>query len=215
MNKIMLGLILGIFTISGVAYATDYNIAVTAEGDWQQKHAHWAGGGMNWSENNANNDVAYSYNCCPADVYWSNTYMNLSLPTFAAGETIDKATFNFNLLSYYNGNSGAGNLYHGNDFLLNISSQAIGWVSTDVTTFLQADQNNNIVNLQFSMLNAGAPPSGSGLSFSSGADSTYAPYLRLQTVGGPTVTPEPVSMALFGLGAGVLVSVRRRKKLAR
>ena len=216
MKKIAWPVIVLWLVFAGSAFAADYTIKVTAAGDYQDIYWSHAGQYDHWTENNARNEAYFGASASGGNVYVlrKDTLMNLSLPAFTNGETIEQASFYYYPL-IFNYPSGPVNLYHGNDYIPNVLTAAGTWIGTDVTSLLKADQNAGITDLQFSMRAAGTISTNSNpweMYFASGADQDFAPYLQLRTSGGPIATPEPVSAALFLLGGGFMALRRYRRK---
>jgi len=88
-----------------------------------------------------------------------------------------------------------------------------GWASADVTWFLQSDKaagyNFSAYTMESSLGQLGFP----NLTFASGEDSEYAPFLQVELTGSPpAVVPVPSSLLLMGSGLLGLAGWRRFRK---
>lgn len=88
-----------------------------------------------------------------------------------------------------------------------------GWASADVTLFLQSDKaagyNFSAYTMESSFGQLGSP----NLTFASGEDPEYAPFLQVELTGSPpAAVPVPSSLLLIGSGLIGLAGWRRLKK---
>ena len=173
------------------------------------------------------NDYAFQSNANPVQAHHSyasgwgeikNAYLQISLDTVPAGAEIASATLNL----YITNVSGSGaRLRHvsnssnatgdasqqlaGNvDVLTITTSHGTGWLSIDVTQFIQSDLDNGHNWAAFSLPSS----SYSNVSFYSAAQAGYEPHLSV------TLIPEPASLTLFACGVTLIIARRRRPSTA-
>ncbi len=187
---------------------------VAPEGDGQSGKARY-GFSYGWESIPYNGSASSNWSGHWYESSWangesSNVFMQISLAGIPAGATVQQAVLNL----YITECSGSGGqIYHcsnsaaatgqasqqlaGDVKITDISAQA-GWLSIDVTSYIQSDIDKGHSWAVFSL----PSKSYSSLTFSSG-ETDNAAYLSA------VVIPEPATLSILGLGAMALL---RRKK---
>jgi hypothetical protein len=224
----------------GFAATVDSSVttAGNAENTWE--HDWWGGGSWvgwdGWSQGVQNDvDHGYSIYCSPCDgtETRTDTWLEAALPTLTGNVT--GAWLYIDVLSDYssNGTGTFATLYHasdassatgnaedmlnGNQFVQNITPAGSGWMAMDVTSFIESDYANGYNWAGFQFNPATSNPTESSFAFGNEAGGA-APYLQIATDaavteggGAGAPTPEPATLALFGIGGGLACLIRRRR----
>lgn len=191
-------------------------VKVTPEGDGVAGQDRWGGpwqaSGFDSSANP--NRAFYDGYTQGSDHYynWRNVYMQVALIDLPPASQIDKATLNihvlgcsasgaylFHKLDASSANGLASQQLLGDQNVRQIAGAAPGWLAIDVTDYIKSDLERGHAWAAFSFNKVNFH----SLSFSSGEDAAFAPYL------GVTAVPEPGTLGL--LGAGILGMIRRRR----
>lgn len=198
------------------------DIVVTPAGDGY--HHDELGSSYDYFDSSAlSNIVHYQFYGTSDTVIRNTSYAQFSLDSFAPGAEIGLATLNIFLTEIHYGDESpsGGFVYHvanassanglasqrltGSEVVVNIKDQPLGWLSLDVTGYLQNDLDNGYSYAAFSF----SPDTAgyfrnAGFSFTSGDALTNQPFLSV-------VVPEPGYTALLlGSAAVVLARLRRR-----
>jgi len=192
--------------ISFSAYASNYDIFVTAAGDrvhgWEKGWS-WT---ATWDDVSANpNQVSHYYDYDNRSGSYRDTYLSFNLTSLAVPVAdIISVSFNFNILEIWGsgdigtlGGFGSGTV-SGND--------SPGWKSFDITQAFITAFGSGSTTADFSFVHTGQ----SGFTFSS-AEGGNPAFLRIVTAGGSNAVPEPATMLLFGLGMAGLAAGRKFK----
>lgn len=201
-----------IIALSSSAYASDpIVIKVQPLDDYVYNYDRSGGSIYKTTDKNASPNCAsyyydsgYGFGSILQSNYTGMTFDISSLPT-----EFTSAIFSFNLLSTncgYGSEVGCAKLTHNGTEILRISTQPLGWINVDVTSYLFADKaagNTSTFNMDYVANGYGS----SGMTFSSGESAEFAPRLTVASV------PEPSSLLALASGAMALggFAIRRRR----
>ncbi len=196
--------------LAGFSQAAIINV-VQPEGDGHSGKARY-GWGFPWESTGFDGGSATNWAGHWYDAPYgasSDVFMQISLTGIPSGATIEQATLNLYITEcsgsggqiYHRANSLTANghasqLLGGDVKIMDISS-SVGWLSIDVTSYIQSDIEKGHGWAVFSLPNKGY----SSLSISSG-ETANAAYLAV-------VIPEPATLGILGIGS---LSLLRRKK---
>jgi len=205
-KKILISLVVGIFSLGLTGNVAATQISVTAQNDWYYNHDWWTGGHINQNFNNtATILTTYRYEPGSGGDY-NQMHLKFDLSSLGSINVSDitGATLNLNITSAYNnaGGSNAGTISYKEDTQY-VSTSDSGWTSFDILSPLTAGLTLGDTSANFSGNFIGVY-AGAGYKFTS-AEEGHPAYLEITTV------PVPATILLFGSGLLGLIGVARRK----